>query len=333
MSMPRHLTLALLATGLLASTSAMAQTVTHGFADAAMQERQCQAKGWQRVVTQVAGLSRQVLWKAPTGPWTKGAILVMHGGGGQHFQWCVANARIVRPQVNFSEMAVADGFAVLLLNSSDQVTDHQGRACGKVWDDEVRERANLDLPFLGQVMRELLPSLRPAGSRPQVFLAGHSSGGYMAVRAATHFDDLVTAFAPVASGDPYGWHRLCEAGMNARTNVHGAGFDNETRRQITEPEACRAERHPNEKPWDSTRPATLPAFRLFRHEQDGINDRSCTEKVGRQLRERGYRGEPDFVLMGGRRSLAAHYWQDGYNRPLLDFFNAQLVDTPLGAPR
>lgn len=130
--MPRRPTLTLLLTGLLASIATQAQTVTHGFADAVMQERQCQAKGWQRVVTQVAGLSRQVLWKAPTGPWTKGTLLVMHGGGGQHFQWCVANARVVQPQVAFSEMAVADGFAVLLLNSSDQVTDRQGRVCGKV---------------------------------------------------------------------------------------------------------------------------------------------------------------------------------------------------------
>lgn len=311
--------------GLLFSATPFAQGTTHGFDGAMVQERQCQAKGWQRLVTPVAGLSRQVLWKAPAGPWAKGVILVMHGGGGQHFQWCVANARIVQPQVNFSEMAVAEGFAVLLLNSSDQITDTEGRLCGKVWDDEVRPRANVDLPFIGHLVRELLPTLRPQGSRPEVFVAGHSSGGYMTVRAATHFDDLVTAFAPVASGDPYGWHRVCEAGMNARVTVHGGGFDNETRKQITEPDACRAESYPSEKPWDSTRPASKPAFRIFRHEQDAINDRSCTEKVGRQLRTHGYRGEPDFVLKGGRRNLASHYWQDEYNRPILDFFTSQLA--------
>ena len=322
-------TLPALLAAVLVSTSAPARAqVTHGFAGAVVQEQQCQAKGWQRTVTQVAGLPRQLLWKAPTGPWTKGAILVMHGGGGQHFQWCVANARIVQPQVNFSEMAVAEGFAVLLLNSSDQVTDVQGRLCGKVWDDEVRERPNLDLPFLGHVIRELLPTLRPEGSRTEVFVAGHSSGGYMTVRASTHFDTLVTAFAPVASGDPYGWHRLCEAGMNARTTVHGGGFDNETGKQITEPDACRADGHPREKPWDSAGPATKPAFRIFRHEQDSINDRSCTEKVSQQLRAHGYRGEPDFVLKGGRRKLANHYWQDDYNRPLLDFFISQLAAPP-----
>ena len=90
--MPRRPTLTLLLSGLLASITSQAQTVTHGFADAVMQERQCQAKGWQRVVTQVAGLSRQVLWKAPTGPWTKGTLLVMHGGGERPAHRCRCRA-------------------------------------------------------------------------------------------------------------------------------------------------------------------------------------------------------------------------------------------------
>jgi len=293
-------------------------------AEASPQERQCMARGWQRVALPVGGLPRELLWKAPSGPWTKGTILVMHGGGGQHFQWCVANAPVVAPQVRFSELALAEGFAVVLLNSSDRVTDHQGRVCGKVWDDEVRSRPNLDLPFIGAVVQELLPRLRPANSRSEVFVTGLSSGGYMSARAATHFDQLVTAFAPVSSGDPYGWHRVCEAGTTARTTVHGGGFDNETGKQITEREACRARAYPNEKPWDSARPGGKPAFRIFRHEEDGINDRSCGEKISQLLRERGYRGAPDFVLQGGQRSLANHLWLDTYSRPILDFFAAEL---------
>jgi hypothetical protein len=43
------------------------------------------------------------------------------------------------------------------------------------------------------------------------------------------------------------------------------------------------------------------------------------------LREHGYRGADDFVLTGGRRSLANHLWQDAYNRPILEFFSAQLA--------
>lgn len=290
----------------------------------AYQEKQCMERGWQRTVLQVAGIPRVLLWKAPTGPWHKGAIIVLHGGGGEHFQWCVANARIIKPQVNFSELALAEGFAVFLLNSSDQVTDNEGRVCGKIWDDEVRKRPNLDLPFLGEVISQRIPSLRPDGSRKEIFLTGLSSGGYMTVRAATYFDNRVTAFAPVSSGDPYGWHRVCEAGMTLRKKVHGAGFDNETGKQIVEVDACKSASYPNEKNWDSTNPATKPPFRIFRHGMDGINDSSCGEKVGALLRQHGYPGEPDFILQGGRRSLANHLWQDDYNRPVLDFFASQL---------
>lgn len=288
----------------------------------APQERQCMARGWQRATVPVDGLQRGVLWQAPAGRWTRGAIVVLHGGGGQHFQWCVANADIVAPQVRFSEMALAEGFAVFLLDSSDRVTDRAGRACGKVWDDEVRPRANLDLPFIGQVLRQLIPALRPPGSAGSLFLTGLSSGGYMTVRAATHFDDVVTAFAPVASGDPYGWHRRCEPGLAARRSVHGAGFDNETGRQIVEPDACLSAQLDHEQPWDSARPAAKPPFRLFRHEQDGINDRSCSIKVSDGLRRHGHPGPPDFVLQGGARSLANHLWQDAYNRPILEFLAA-----------
>lgn len=287
--------------------------------DIAPQERQCMTRGWLRESMEIGGVQRELLWKSPAGRWSKGAIIVMHGGGGQHFQWCVANAPVVAPQVKFSEQAVAEGFAVFLLNSSDRVTDNDGRVCGKVWDDEVRSRPNLDLPFIDAVMRKLIPQLRPAESTPALFVTGLSSGGYMTVRAATHFDDLVTAFAPVSSGDPYGWHRVCKTGLTARTKVHGAGFDNETGKQITELDACRADVYPNEKPWDSAEPAAKPAFRIFRHAQDGINDQSCGEKVSRLLREQGYRGQPDFILQGGRRSLANHLWLDAYNRPILDF--------------
>ncbi len=284
------------------------------------------APGWQRVVLQVSGLQRVLLWKGPQGPWTKGAILVLHGGGGHHFQWCVADPAIVEPQVRFTELAVAQGFAVFSLESSDQVTDNEGRVCGKVWDDEVRDRPNLDLPFIGQVLRTLIPHLRPGGSRREVFITGLSSGGYMTVRAATHFDGLITAFAPVSSGDPYGWHRRCDKSLGlGRSNVHGAGFDNDTGKQIIERDACLAQSYPREKPWDSMNPPVKPTFRVFHHEDDGINERSCAEKVIRQLRAHGYPEVPAFWLRGdGRRSLANHLWQDAYNVPILDFLTSRL---------
>ncbi|BCJ91325.1 hypothetical protein IZ6_20600 [Terrihabitans soli] len=290
----------------------------------APQERQCMRKGWEPARLEAAGLTREILWKAPRGAWTKGAILILHGGGGAHFQWCVANSQLVASQVRFAEMAVDAGFAVYLLNSSDQVTDNEGRICGKLWDDEVRSRPNLDLPFIEKIIREIIPQQRPPRSRPDIFLTGLSSGGFMTTRAATHFDTLITAFAPVSSGDPYGWHRICEKGTTERSTVHGKGFDNETGKQIVEPFACRAASYPNEKPWDGTNTKQKPVFRVFGHLEDGIADHSCREKLVRLLREHGYRGD-QFVLRGGQRSLENHLWQDEYNRPVLDFFTAASV--------
>lgn len=289
-----------------------------------VQESQCLAAGWQRLLIDAAGLQRAVLWKAPPNGWSRGALVVMHGGGGQHANFCVANSPVIAAQVQFTTLALAQGFAVFLPDSSDRITDNEGRLCGKVWDDEVRARANLDLPFLEQLLAVSMPALRPAGSRTEVFLAGHSSGGYMAVRAATRLADRVKAFAPVASGDPYGWFRDCTPRASDRVNVFGAGFDSETRRQIIESGACSSATYPQEKPWDGAALAARPAWRAFHHAEDGINDVSCVEKVGNQLRARGYPETPAFRLTGGPRSAEAHTWLDSYNQPLLDFFSAQL---------
>jgi len=289
-----------------------------------VQEKQCLAAGWQRLVIDAAGLQRSVLWKAPAAGWSQGALVTLHGGGGQHANFCVANAPIVAAQVRFTELALARGFAVFLPDSSDRVTDNENRRCGKVWDDEVRERANLDLPFLEQLLTVSIPALRPSGSPAEIFLAGHSSGGFMAVRAATKLSHHVTAFAPVASGDPYGWFRDCTPRRTDRFNVFGAGFDNDTRRQIIEPGACSSPQHPNEKPWDGSTQTRRPAWRAFHHMEDGIADASCVARLMGQLRARGYPETEAFRLSGGRRSVAVHYWLDAYNQPLLDFFVAQL---------
>jgi len=309
---------------LIALCAGCASPLQGGPEPLAPQERQCVASGWQRADVQAAGLTRRLLWKGPKGAWSKGAILVMHGGGGYHYHWCVANAAIIAPQVRFAELAVSEGFGVLLLDSSDLPTDNEGRACGKVWDDEVRARPNLDLPFIGEVIGGLLPRLRPAGSRTEVFLTGLSSGGYMTLRAATRFDDRIAAFAPVSSGDPYGWFRVCRRGMTARTTVHGVAYDRETRRMISEPGACRANAYPNERPWDSARPARKPPFRFFHHRNDGIHDLSCADKARAQLLAHGYPEAPPLVLEGGRRSYETHLWQDEYSRPLLEFFASRL---------
>ena len=311
-----------LALAIAACTGAPVEPERAGAPTATFQERQCLARGWQRELVHSAGLDRRVLWKGPPGAWTRGALIVLHGGGGSYTNFCVANVALTEPQVRFTDAALAAGLAVFLLDSSDRVTDRAGRLCGKVWDDELRERANLDLPFIGDVLSALIPARRPAGSRGEIFLAGHSSGGYMSARAATHFPERVSAFALVASGDPYGWYRDCTRRATDRPNVFGAGFDSETRRVIVEPQACRAAAYPNEQPWDGRAAASRPPFRVFHHENDAINDVSCAEKIDAQLRAHGYPGAAPLRLTGGSRALAWHFWLDGYNAPLIEYFSS-----------
>ena len=103
------------------------------------------------------------------------------------------------------------------------------------------------------------------------------------------------------------------------------GYIDKTGKMIIERGACRADSYPNEKPWDSMNPRVKPTFRVFYHEDDGIHDRSCAEKLIRQLRAHGYPEVPAFRLGGdGRRSLADHLWQQAYSVPVLEFFAGQL---------
>jgi poly(3-hydroxybutyrate) depolymerase len=293
-------------------------------AETEFQERQCIARGWNDVRLNIDGLDRRILWKAAQSPWTKGALIVLHGGGGRHFNYCVANVGIIEPQVRFTERALAAGFAVFLLDSTDRITDNEGRPCGKAWDDEVRTRPNLDLPFIREVIGSLIPGLRPSGSRREIFMTGLSSGGYMTARAATHFDDRISAIVLVSSGDPYGWFRACEKGLTARISVHGVGYDSETKKMISERDACVASAYPNEKSWETASPARKPTFRLLHHENDGIHDISCGMKVRRQLLAHGFPESAPLILRGGSRNLANHLWQVAYNEPLLEFLMSQL---------
>lgn len=288
-----------------------------------VQEQQCRQAGWRSESLVVAGLSRGVLWKAPAGVWARGALVVLHGGGGQHANFCVANVDLIAAQVRFTDMALAQGFAVFLLDSTDRVTDTGGRRCGKVWDDEVRPRDNLDLPFIEEVLLRLIPAARPAGSRADLYLTGLSSGGYMAVRAATRFGDLVSAFAPVASGDPDGWVRDCTPRAGDRANVFGVGRDAQTRLAIGEIDACTASSWHDEKPWADSASKARPPFRVFHHAQDGIVDRSCVDRMRRRLTRQGWPEAAPFTLEGGPRRADVHYWQDAYNAPLLAWLAEQ----------
>lgn len=282
----------------------------------------CSSQGWRQVHLEIGGQKRRLLYKGPPGAWENGAILVLHGGGGKAEDFCEQGNRLLAPQVAFAQTAIDQKFAVLLLDSTQIVTDRQGMVCGKIWDDEVRERVNIDLPYLDEILRQVVPSLRPPGSNLSMFMAGHSSGGYMTVRAASHMGHRLDAIAAIASGDPYGWTRRCNPAYgDKRENVKGAGFDNETGKQIIEVGACLGEPSAKERMWDHFE-GRKPVFRIFHNEFDGINDISCGRKVDRQLRANGFTGEQPYLAKrhDGRRRLIYHFWANEYNLEILAFF-------------
>ena len=287
-----------------------------------IQERQCQAAGWQRAVVEVAGRARVVLWKAPA-IWSGGAIVVLHGGGGSASNFCVANVALIAPQVRFTSLALARGFAVFVPDSTDQVTDPSGRLCGKVWDDAATGRDSLDLPLIEHLVVDGIPARRPAGGRAEVFVTGLSSGGYMTVRAASHLGRRIAGFAPVSGGDPYGWERDCTPLPGGRANVFGTAFDVDSGQPIFKSGACAYRGDAGERTWDDA--AGRPPFRLFHDLGDGIVDASCVDRARRQLLAHGFPEVPAFTLSsGGGRSVGQHFWQDAYNAPLLDFFAGQI---------
>jgi|JI10StandDraft_1071094.scaffolds.fasta_scaffold34604_2 pimeloyl-ACP methyl ester carboxylesterase len=286
-------------------------------------EATCIADGWQLAARVVSGQTRKVLFRTPSGPWSKGALLVLHGGGGQADHFCTGGM-LVQPQIAFAREAVQRGFAVFVLDATTNVvTDAQGRPCGKRFDFSVLPRANLDLPYVEWVAKELVPRSRPANSRAELFIAGHSTGGYMTTRAATHFDDVFTAFALVATADPYGTDTVCDPALSPRESAVGILVDRETRKEIIEDDACLSASYPNESPWSTTRPAKKPTAKQFHDEKDGIVDLSCMRKLSTQLQANGYPMRAPLVLQTpGPKNVLLHLWRASYNAPLLDFFGS-----------
>lgn len=290
-------------------------------------EQQCLHKGWQKLIVEVAGRKRQLMWRGPKGSWEHGAIVALHGGGGT-FSNFGSNLAIGRPMVQFADLAVERGFAVFSPDSTwDVVTDARGRPCGKRWDCTAQEgRDNVDVPFIRKVISEVIPGQRPAHSATAVCLAGISNGGFMTILAATHLPDQVTAFAAVSAGDPYGTHMdMGTTTLLRRTAAPGVFRDNETGKLISAPGAAAAKDYPNEARWPSPQCERKPAFKQFHHQGDAGVDISCMEKARTLLVEHGYRDAGPFIVRdAGRKALWKHFWLGRYNRPLLDFF-AQCV--------
>lgn len=287
-------------------------------------EQACIDQGWRRTLLRVGATERKLMWKGPAAQWTSGAIVIFHGGGGKADDFCTGGA-LVQPQVAFSNLALQNGFAVFALDATDNsVTDALNRPCGRRFDFAVTPRPNLDLPYVQQVLASVLPGHRPPGSNPKVFFTGLSTGGYMSIRAASHFDGLVSAFAPVSAGDPYGTDPICDPALSPRQSAIGILVDRETRQEIVRDDACVAAGYPNESPWESQNPVVKPAFKQFQHRKDGIVDYSCAQKANLTTRAAGYADAGAYVLdTAGTKDVLLHLWLHSYNQPLIDFFRSQ----------
>lgn len=286
----------------------------------------CEQKGWEEAVFKIGKLNRRVMWKAPEGTWNNGSIVILHGGGGKADDFC-SGGQLVQPQIRFAQMALKNGFAVFALDATNNVvTDREGRPCGKRFDFAITDRPNVDLPYIEYILTKLIPEHRPGGSSQKIFLTGLSTGGYMTIRASTHFDDLITAFAPISAGDPYGTDPICDPSLSPRKSAVGILVDRETEQEIVKENACLATGYPNESRWESQQPEVKPRFKQFQHKKDGVVDFSCAKKATLGLRRAGYSDAGAFVLNAGSKNVLYHLWLDAYNQPLIDFFKSEASD-------
>lgn len=285
---------------------------------------ECLRLGWSKVFVKVAGYNRQLLWKGPSGPWKNGAMIVLHGGGGSWTNWC-SGLPMEKPMMDFAAQAIARGFAVFALDSTDGVVmDASGNPAGKRFDCIARDgRPNIDLPFIEYVITTVIPKLRSKESAADVFIAGISTGGFMAILAATTLDDKITAFAIVSAGDPYGTYIDQPKGPGLRKKAPGFFYDNETHKNIAEENAAAMDIYLHEMPWHtSLKPdAKKPFFKQFHNLGDSVVDISCMKKAQSLLIKNGYRNGGPFIIQDtGGKKLYKHFWMNEYNEPMINFF-------------
>ncbi|NIM95293.1 MAG: hypothetical protein GTO18_16480 [Anaerolineales bacterium] len=286
-------------------------------------ERICLEHGWQKIVVDVEGLPRQLLWKGPEQSWEKGTIITLHGGGGTHSNYC-SGPSIGEPMEKFSELAIEEGFAIFSLDSSyGLVTDREGRSCGKRWDSLYQEhRSNIDLLFIGTVLTKTIPEIRPPNSSEDIFVTGISNGGFMTILAAIAFGDEVTAFAPVSAGDPFGtYFDMGTKTVLERRCAPGVFRDSETHELINQINACSGASITAENELLRRNLEEKPAFKQFHHQGDGACNISCVEKARMTLVEYGYEDDGAFIIENnGRSTVWKHFWMEEYNQPIIDFF-------------
>jgi len=285
-------------------------------------ENKCIEKGWQKISVNINSLERNILWKGPEGYWKNGAIIALHGGGGTYSNYCSARL-LAKPMVEFSELAIKEGFAIFSLDSgNDLMLDENENPCGKKWDCLAQKgRDNLDLDFIEKVITDIIPDLRPLNSVENIFMTGISNGGFMTILAATHFNHAITAFAIISAGDPYGTHMDCSVEPLLRPNTPGVFIDNETGEIIFKDDACWAITYLYEEKWPEITATEPPSFKQFHNEGDiGVNI-SCMKKAQALLSQHGYKDDGPYIINNsGPKKVWKHFWLRRYNRPLIDFF-------------
>ncbi len=282
-------------------------------------QSECIAKGWQHREAILDGRSRQLMWKGPA-RWDNGVIIFFHGGGGVDSNICANYLALDEPMVRFGERAVAEGFAVVALDSTQGlVKDPAGLDCGKRWDALAHDGQNIDLKAVEGLITDVIPRIRPSGSAPDIFMTGISDGGFMTILAATHLSRYVTAFAPVSAGDPYGTVADCKSGRWLRPTAPGVLKDRETGVSIAD-KGAGGPGMANELTWPAPTGAALPAFRQFHHMGDGAVDLSVMYKARRMLTAHGFRGVEPFIINASERGFRNHFWKDPYTEQILNFF-------------
>jgi poly(3-hydroxybutyrate) depolymerase len=289
----------------------------------------CEARGWTKAVVEVTiGQSRylrKMLYSEPASATWRGAVIVMHGGGSNYANWCSAGSTA---RGMMTDALLANEFAVFLLDSTDLTTDQNGALCGKVWDDNVLIRNNHDVPYISSVIADEIADRRPAGSPPNIFLMGFSSGGFMATRAATELGHLVTGFIPMGTASPYGWHRDCSF-FSGRDLVAGVGRDNDSSWGISNINACGPTEldpmaaYPNEKTWLDGGSTVKPHYLKIQHFNDSIVDFSCHTRHVYQLGQNGYAGSLFEVRpTSGTRASIHHNFLAEFITPVIDYLLA-----------
>lgn len=134
--------------------------------------------------------------------------------------------------------------------------------------------------------------------RRPFFMTGISNDAVMTVLAASHFNDKITAFAPVAGGDPTGtYFEMSKKRLIERKCGPGAFADLETNKEVQQRNACSSDDYPHEIKWPGIK--CRIKFKQFYHKYDGAIHTSCMEKVRLHLIEQGYIDAGKFVLRRG----------------------------------